>query len=141
MREAQLTGEKKSNSMKRSSHLPTEQREGLSSSPAGIRTGSKAGAPPQEGGKRGFLSSSVHPPHLLGFGKQDEKGVPAYSTVSSTGSKQLSRVDRRLQSCRQALWAALHGESATCPASDEALGSRKEQNNKGKESAQFKCVI
>lgn len=52
---------------------------------AGIRTGSKAG---EERGEREFLSFSIHAtPHVLGFGKKDGKGVPAYMTGHSKDSQ------------------------------------------------------
>lgn len=54
---------------------------------AGIRTGSKARARPQEGGKREFSFSIHTTPHVSsGFPKKDGKGVPAYRTGHSKDS-------------------------------------------------------
>lgn len=54
-----------------------------------MRTGSKAGALPQEGGERKLFSVSMHAtPHVSRFGKKDGKGIPAdrtgHSTLSTT---------------------------------------------------------
>lgn len=68
---------------------PCQQSKGNSSPlpEAGIRTGSKARAQPQEGGKREFSFSIHATPHVSsGFAKKDGKGVPAYRTGHSKDS-------------------------------------------------------
>lgn len=54
-----------------------------------MRTGSKAGALPQEGGQRELFSVSMHATHVSRFGKKDGKGIPANRIGHSTDSQQL----------------------------------------------------